>query len=227
MYIFRKPHPCKVRRSTYMWGFWNGGPAVFRVNLVVGLIGGLAKFNFSALRLPDRGEAEFMSDCTQDIYGRCRAKNQKTTFTHSKTTWKQTVTIPQNERPVKQWRGKFNKSIQVNLLKSCNPHLGTMDVRVMTCFLPKASLFIFLCENIHFFYRCCFWDFGWYWAIWESTKQVLTKLKWITSRSNNRFSIKCVYATASVARNRNPLEVFLQDMSWLYQWLIADGSYIL
>lgn len=37
-----------------MWGFWKGGPAVFSVNRVVGLIGGLAKFNFSAFRLPYR-----------------------------------------------------------------------------------------------------------------------------------------------------------------------------
>lgn len=29
---------------------------MFSVNLVVGLIGGLAKFSFRALRLPDRGE---------------------------------------------------------------------------------------------------------------------------------------------------------------------------
>lgn len=37
-----------------MCGFWNGGPAVFSVNLVVGLIGGLAKFSFRALRLPEK-----------------------------------------------------------------------------------------------------------------------------------------------------------------------------
>lgn len=124
------------------------------------------------------GKRQSLSDCTQDIYGRGRAKDQKTTLTHSKTTWKQTVTIPLNERPVKQWRGKFNKSIQVNLLKSGNPHLGTMDVRVMTCFLPKASLFIFLCENIDFFYRCWFWDFGWYWTIWDSKKQKQKNRSW-------------------------------------------------
>lgn len=35
-----------------MCGFWKGGPAVFSVNLVMGLIGGLAKFSFRALRLP-------------------------------------------------------------------------------------------------------------------------------------------------------------------------------
>lgn len=51
-----------------MWGFWNGGPAVLRVNLVVGLIGGLAKFNFSALRLPDRGEAEFVRLHTRHLW---------------------------------------------------------------------------------------------------------------------------------------------------------------
>lgn len=37
-----------------MCGFWKGGPAVFSVNLVVGLIGGLAKFSFRALRLPEQ-----------------------------------------------------------------------------------------------------------------------------------------------------------------------------
>lgn len=37
---------------THMCGFWKGGPAVFSVNLVMGLIGGLAKFSFRALRLP-------------------------------------------------------------------------------------------------------------------------------------------------------------------------------
>lgn len=42
---------------THMWGFWKGGPAVLSVNLVMGLIGGLAKFSFRALRLPvERGE---------------------------------------------------------------------------------------------------------------------------------------------------------------------------
>lgn len=38
-----------------MCGFWKGSPAVFRVILEVVLTGGLAKFNFRALRLPDRG----------------------------------------------------------------------------------------------------------------------------------------------------------------------------
>lgn len=42
--------------ATHMCGFWKGGPAVFSVNLVMGLIGGLAKFSFRALRLPvERG----------------------------------------------------------------------------------------------------------------------------------------------------------------------------
>lgn len=42
---------------THMWGFWKGGPAVFSVNLVMGLTGGLAKFSFRALRLPvERGD---------------------------------------------------------------------------------------------------------------------------------------------------------------------------
>lgn len=40
---------------THMCGFWKGSPAVFRVILEVGLMGGLAKFNFRALRLPARG----------------------------------------------------------------------------------------------------------------------------------------------------------------------------
>lgn len=40
---------------THMCGFWKGSPAVFRVILEVVLTGGLAKFNFRALRLPDRG----------------------------------------------------------------------------------------------------------------------------------------------------------------------------
>ncbi len=40
---------------THMCGFWKGSPAVFRVILEVGLVGGLAKFNFRALRLPDKG----------------------------------------------------------------------------------------------------------------------------------------------------------------------------
>lgn len=44
----------KGRRFTHMCGFWKGGPAVFSVNLVVGLIGGLAKFSFRALRLPEQ-----------------------------------------------------------------------------------------------------------------------------------------------------------------------------
>lgn len=40
-----------------MWGFWKGGPAVLSVNLVMGLMGGLAKFSFRALRLPaERGD---------------------------------------------------------------------------------------------------------------------------------------------------------------------------
>lgn len=38
-----------------MCGFWKGGPAVLSVNLVVGLMGGLAKFSFRALRLPGGG----------------------------------------------------------------------------------------------------------------------------------------------------------------------------
>lgn len=38
-----------------MWGFWKGGPAVLSVNLAVGLMGGLAKFSFRALRLPEGG----------------------------------------------------------------------------------------------------------------------------------------------------------------------------
>lgn len=37
---------------THMCGFWKGGPVEFRANLVAGLIGGLAKFSFRALRLP-------------------------------------------------------------------------------------------------------------------------------------------------------------------------------
>lgn len=43
------------RRLTHMWGFWKGGPAVLSVNLAVGLMGGLAKFSFRALRLPEGG----------------------------------------------------------------------------------------------------------------------------------------------------------------------------
>lgn len=43
---------------THMCGFWKGGPAVFSVNLVMGLIGGLAKFSFRALRLPVGRRAE-------------------------------------------------------------------------------------------------------------------------------------------------------------------------
>lgn len=45
-------------KVTHMCGFWKGGPAVFSVNLVIGLIGGLAKFSFRALRLPERGEEQ-------------------------------------------------------------------------------------------------------------------------------------------------------------------------
>lgn len=41
-----------------MCGFWKGCPAVLSVNLALGLIGGLAKFSFSALRLPDRESTE-------------------------------------------------------------------------------------------------------------------------------------------------------------------------
>lgn len=41
-----------VTGVTHMCGFWKGGPAVFSVNLAMGLIGGLAKFSFRALRLP-------------------------------------------------------------------------------------------------------------------------------------------------------------------------------
>lgn len=43
--------------GTHMWGFWKGGPAVLSVNLVMGLMGGFAKFSFRALRLPaERGD---------------------------------------------------------------------------------------------------------------------------------------------------------------------------
>lgn len=45
-------------KLTHMWGFWKGGPAVFSVNLVMGLMGGLAKFSFRALRLPEREKRE-------------------------------------------------------------------------------------------------------------------------------------------------------------------------
>lgn len=47
---------------THMCGFWKGGPAVLSVNLVVGLIGGLAKFSFRALRLPAGGTTGDMMD---------------------------------------------------------------------------------------------------------------------------------------------------------------------
>lgn len=43
-------------RQTHMWGFWNWGPAVFRENRVMGLMEGLAKFSFRALRLPGQVE---------------------------------------------------------------------------------------------------------------------------------------------------------------------------
>lgn len=47
---------------THMWGFWKGGPAVFSVNLVMGLIGGLAKLSFRALRLPvGRGDGHVIT----------------------------------------------------------------------------------------------------------------------------------------------------------------------
>lgn len=57
----RRSHGILTRPNcglTHMCGFWKGGPAVFRVNLVVGLMGGLAKFSLRALRLPERGEGE-------------------------------------------------------------------------------------------------------------------------------------------------------------------------
>lgn len=46
----------KKPKRTHMWGFWNCGPAVFRENLVMGLMEGLAKFSFRALRLPEQVE---------------------------------------------------------------------------------------------------------------------------------------------------------------------------
>lgn len=38
-----------------MWGFWKGGPAVLSENLVMGLMGVLAKLSFRAFRLPAGG----------------------------------------------------------------------------------------------------------------------------------------------------------------------------
>lgn len=38
--------------KSHMCGFWNGGLAVVMGSRAVGLTGGFAKFNLSALRLP-------------------------------------------------------------------------------------------------------------------------------------------------------------------------------
>lgn len=57
-----------------MWGFWKGGPAVFSVNLVVDLIGGLAKFNFKALRLP---EGENKATIWSELYQNAQTKGEE------------------------------------------------------------------------------------------------------------------------------------------------------
>lgn len=48
-----------------MCGFWNGGLAVVMGSRAVGLTGGFAKFNLSALRLPvkEKEKKTLSSDC--------------------------------------------------------------------------------------------------------------------------------------------------------------------